>query len=93
MLEFLDAPKSVMAIRVSHKIMSEDLDAIMDRLDQLLRQHDKVHLFVETHSIDGIELTGLARYSARAMPLFGKLKQLVESRLSRIRPGFVGALG
>ena len=73
MLEFIDSRPDVIALKVSHKITSRDLDAIMDRLEPLLAQQDKVHVFVETQSIDGLELSGLPSYVARAMPLFGKL--------------------
>ena len=45
----------------------------MNRLDEVMAKHDKVHVFVETHSINGIEVSGLPSYMARAMPLFGKL--------------------
>ena len=73
MLEELDSIDDVLAIRISHKITGADLDAIMDRLDALIASHDKIHVFVETHQIDGIELTSLPGYMARALPLFGKL--------------------
>ena len=73
MLEELDSVDDVLAVRVSHKITGADLDAIMDRLDALVASHTKVHVFVETHAIDGIELTSLPRYMSRALPLFGKL--------------------
>jgi hypothetical protein len=33
----------------------------------------KVHVFVETHSIDGIQLPALREHMTRALPLFGKL--------------------
>jgi hypothetical protein len=72
-LEELDSVDDVLAVRISHKINGTDLDAIMDRLDALLASHDKVHVFVETHKIDGLELTSLPGYMARALPLFGKL--------------------
>lgn len=73
MLEELDSVDDVLAIRVSHKITGADLDAIMDRLDALMAKHDKTHVFVETHAIDGLELTSLPGYIGRALPLFGKL--------------------
>lgn len=73
MLEELDSVDDVLAIRLSHKITGEDLGAVMDRLDRLMANHEKVHVFVETRSIDGIELTRLPNYVARALPLFGKL--------------------
>ena len=63
----------MLAVRVSHKITGTDLDRIMDRLDRLMANHGKIHVFVETHAIDGIELTSLPGYIARALPLFGKL--------------------
>ena len=73
MMEMLDSPDDVIAVRISHKITGDALDAIMDRLDQVMARHDKVHVFVETEAIDGIELAGLPSYMARALPLFGKL--------------------
>ena len=69
----LDGPADVLALRISHKITGADLDAMMDRLDAAMAAHDKVHVFVETHRIDGLELTSLPGYMARALPLFGKL--------------------
>ena len=73
MLEELDSVGDVLAVRVSHKITGTDLDRIMDRLDRLMANHGKIHVFVETHAIDGIELTSLPGYIARAQPVFAKL--------------------
>lgn len=73
MHEFIDSSDDVLALAVSGKITGSDLDAIMTRLDSAMARHEKVHVFVETRTIDGIELSGLPAYTARAMPLFGKL--------------------
>ena len=73
MIRILDSPDDVIAVEVSGKISGTDLDTIMDRLDVVMANHDKVHVFVETRSIQGIEVSGLPSYAARAMPLFGKL--------------------
>ena len=73
MIEMLPGPDDVIALRISNKITGDDLEAIMDRLDAVMAAHDKVHVFVETRGIDGIELAGLPSYAKRAMPLFGKL--------------------
>lgn len=73
MHEMMDSPDDVVALRIAHKITGEDLEKIMDRLEQVMAKHEKVHIFVETQDIDGIELSGLPSYVARAMPLFGKL--------------------
>lgn len=72
-MEMLDTADDVIAVRLAHRIAGDDLDRIMDRLDAAMARHDKVHVFVETQAIDGIELQGLGAYIARAMPLFGKL--------------------
>ena len=75
MLEMIESPDDVIAVKMSHKIEGKDLDAIMDRLDSAMAGHDKVHVYVETQEIDGIELAGLPVYAARALPLFGKLSR------------------
>ena len=72
-MEMLESPDDVIAVRISHKITGDALDAIMDRLDRIMAGHKKVHIFVETVGIDGIELSRLPSYMARAMPLLGKL--------------------
>lgn len=75
MLEFIESPDDIVALTISGKITSADLDACMDRLDRAFEAGEKVHVFVETRSIDGIEISALPNYAARAMPLFGKLNR------------------
>jgi hypothetical protein len=73
MLSFIETSPDTIAVTIKGKIASADLDAVMDRLDAAFAAHDKVNVFVETRDLDGIELSGLGRYTARALPLFGKL--------------------
>lgn len=73
MLQWLDSAADVLAMRVTDKITGADLDAIMDRLDEVMPRHDKLHVFVEAIGIEGLEVTALAAHTARAWPLFGKL--------------------
>ena len=73
MLTMIDSADDVIALRVADWIGGAELDAVMDRLDAAMARHDKVHVFVETHSIDGIEIAGLGAYMKRALPLLGKL--------------------
>lgn len=73
MIGFLDSPGDTIAVKISGKIDGSDLDSIMDRFDQIMAAHDKVHVYVETESISGIELSALAVQMRRAFPLFGKL--------------------
>jgi len=74
MLQFIASPDDVLALKISGKIKGEDLDPIMDRLDAAMAAHKKVHIFVETQGISGLELSSLPHYFSRAMPLFGKLR-------------------
>lgn len=75
MMDIIDSADDVIAVKVSDKISGEELDTIMNRLDDAMARHDKVHVFVETHSIDGIEVSGLGSYAMRALPLLGKLSR------------------
>jgi len=74
MLEFIASPEDVIALKISGSIKGKELDSVMDRLDSVMAARDKVHIFVETHGIEGLELASLPHYFSRAMPLFGKLK-------------------
>jgi len=75
MLEFIPSPDDAIALKISGAINGRELDAIMDRLDTTMERHDKVHVFVETHSISSLELSSLPHYFSRAMPLFGRLNR------------------
>jgi len=75
MLEFIESAGDVIAATVSDKVTGADLAAMMDRLEQAMDRHEVVHVFAETRSIDGIEVSGLGSHIARAMPLFGKLRR------------------
>ena len=74
MLEFIGSPEDVLALKISGSIKGADLDLIMDKLDAVMAAHDKVHIFVETQGISGLELASLPHYFSRALPLFGKLR-------------------
>jgi hypothetical protein len=73
MHKFLKSPDDVIAIEMTGTITGEDLDAVMDRLDSLMAKHDKVHFFVETRGIDGLQISAMPHHMGRALPLFGKL--------------------
>ncbi|NJC04345.1 hypothetical protein GGQ97_000138 [Sphingomonas kaistensis] len=73
MLTIHDSRRDVLALTIVGDITGADLDTVMDRLDPLMEGTGKVHLFVETKAIHGLQLTALPSYVARAMPLLGKL--------------------
>ncbi|KQZ76848.1 hypothetical protein ASE06_05120 [Sphingopyxis sp. Root214] len=73
MFEIIHSKYDVLAVRIDGKITGEDLASIMDRLDAAMAANETVHVYAETRSIDGIEISGLAAHIARAAPLFAKL--------------------
>lgn len=73
MHHFIDSPDDVLAIKISGTITGEDLNAIMDRTDEALARPGKIHIFVETQGIGGMQLSALPHHFSRALPLFGKL--------------------
>jgi hypothetical protein len=73
MFEMIDTKDDVLAVRIDGKITGEDLASIMDRLDTAMAANETVHVYAETRSIDGIEISGLAAHITRAAPLFAKL--------------------
>lgn len=75
MLQFIESDDDVVAVTISERVTSADLDAVMDRLEPALQRHGQVHMFVETRAIDGIELSGLGTHVARVMPMLGQLRR------------------
>jgi len=73
MMKFIHGPDNAIAVSLSGTITGEDLNAIMERLEFALNVFTRVDVFVETHRITGLEVSALASYAARALPLFGKL--------------------
>lgn len=73
MIEVEDTLPNVVALTITGKVTAEDLDSAMDRLDVAMAGQAPVHIFVETKGLNGFEISGLADYASRAMPLFGKL--------------------
>ena len=75
MHRFLKSPDDVLAVKLSGTIDGKDLDAIMDRTEEIMAKHDKIHFFVETHDIGGMQLSALPHHFGRAFPMFGKLNR------------------
>ena len=73
MHQFIETRSDVLALTMSGRITTADLDAVMDRLEQAWADHKQVHVFVETRTLESIALDALAAYVPRALPMFGKL--------------------
>jgi hypothetical protein len=75
MFEFIKSPDDVLAVKLSGTITGKDLDAVTDRVEDILAKHDKIHVYVETRGIEGLELAALPHHFNRTFPLFGKLNR------------------
>ena len=75
MHKFLKSADDVLAVKLTGTITGEDLDAIMDRTEAIIAKNDKIHVYCETHGIDGLQLSALPHHMGRAFPLFGKLNR------------------
>jgi stage II sporulation SpoAA-like protein len=73
MHELIESPDDVIAVKLSQSIDGNDLEAIMDRVDDIMSRNEKIHVFVETQAIQGLQLSALPHHMSRAMPMFGKL--------------------
>ncbi len=75
MHDFIASAGDVVAVTVSDKLTSVDLSAMMDRIEAAMAAHETIHVYVETRSLDGIEIAGFGAHVARAMPMLRKLRR------------------
>jgi hypothetical protein len=73
MHEFIPSPEDVLAVKISGTITGQDVESIMDRTDAIMAKHDKIHIFVETRAIEGLQISAIPHHMSRALPLLGKL--------------------
>lgn len=73
MLEFVKSPVDVLAVKLTGTITGKDLDSILDKFEDMVVKPGKIHFFVETSGIEGIELSALPHHLNRSFPLFSKL--------------------
>ena len=73
MLEFIKSPEDVLAVKLTGTITGKDLDMILDRVEDIVVKPRKIHFYVETKGIEGIELSALPHHFNRSYPLFSKL--------------------
>ena len=75
-LTILDSAPDVLAMTIEGSLTGDDLTRMLDRLEPMLEAGGKTHLFIETRSIDALQWSALPAYTARAMPLLGKLDRV-----------------
>lgn len=72
---FIDSRDDTLAVKLSRTITGDDLDAVMDRVDEILVRHEKMQFFVETEHIDGLQLSALPHHLSRSIPILGQLRR------------------
>ena len=73
MLQFIKSPADVLAVKLTGTITGKDLDTILDRVEDLIVKPGKIHFYVETKGIEGLELSAMPHHFSRSFPLFSKL--------------------
>lgn len=75
MIQFIESGTDVIAVRITGKLMRDELLVLIERLEWSLDEHEKTHVFVEIEDFSGIEATALSEYLQRAFAMLGKLRR------------------
>lgn len=87
MLELLKAPQDVFAVQIAGTITGKDLDAVTDRVEELISKPGKIQIYGGSGGIEGIELAQLShRKLIRTFSLFNEMN-LFDSVRGRRRSG------
>ena len=84
MIEYLPSHADVLAVKVTGKLLHDQLEAVADKVEAALEANGKTHIFVEVAEFHGFDLSALPDYLPRAAKMLGKL-----DRFGRIA-AFVG---
>jgi hypothetical protein len=61
MIELLDAPDHVLALRLSGRLSGADMDQLKDRIEAKLAQHERIGIVADLTPLDGVTLEALAK--------------------------------
>lgn len=73
MIEYIQSSEDVIALRITGRLMREELDGITTRVEQSLAANEKTHIFVEIEDFSGFDVTALPEYLPRAAAMLGQL--------------------
>lgn len=73
MIEYIPSSKDVIALKVTGKLLRDELDEIMTRVETSLAANEKTHIFVEIQDFSGFDVTALPEYLPRAAAMLGQL--------------------
>lgn len=73
MIEYLTTRADVLAVKVSGKLLHDELEEVVDKVEAALEANEKTHIFAEVADFRGFDLAALPDYLPRATKLLGKL--------------------
>ena len=73
MIEFIPSAEDIIAIKISGKILRDELMKVVDRVEESLKENVKTHVYVEVEDFTGIDMAAMGEYLPRAFPMLGKL--------------------
>lgn len=75
MIEFIPSRQDVIALKISGKMLRDDLMTVVDRVEASLEKNDKTHVYVEVEDFTGVDMTAMGEYLPRAFHMLGKLER------------------
>ena len=75
MIEFIESSAEVIALKVSGKLMHDEVERLTTRLERSLAENEQTHIFVEIEDFSGIEASALKEYLPHAAAMLGKLRR------------------
>lgn len=73
MIEYLASNADVLAVKVTGKLLHDQLEEVADKVEAALEANEKTHIFVEVADFHGFDLSALPDYLPRAAKMLGKL--------------------
>jgi hypothetical protein len=73
MIEYIQSNEDVIALKITGKLMREELDEITTRVEKSLAEREKTHIFVEIEDFSGFDVAALPEYLPRAAAMLGQL--------------------
>lgn len=75
MIQDIESSADVIAIKITGRLMHDEMRQLMDRIERSLAERDKTHVFLEIEAFSGVEMSALPEHFSRTIPMLGKLSR------------------
>lgn len=75
MIELLDAPDHVLALRLSGRLSGPDMDQLKDQVEAKLAKHERIGIVADLTPLDGVTLEALAKDIRYNIAKFGEWRR------------------